>query len=53
MQLRLGFPEQVVQAALSWEDITETTRAEIVEKLARLIVKAVAPSERKEEATHD
>lgn len=53
MQLRLGFPEQVVQEALSWEDITETTRAEIVEKLAGLIVKAVAPSRRIEEESHD
>lgn len=53
MQLRLGFPEQTVQEALSWEDIAETTRVEIVERLAGLIVKAAAPREQKQEGSHD
>lgn len=53
MQLRLGFAEQAAQEGLSWEDIAETTRAEIVERLAGLIVKAVAPRERKEEGSDD
>lgn len=53
MQLKLIFKEQPDAPAIHWEALDETQRAEVVEKLARLIAKAAFPDAQEEETEDD
>jgi len=52
MQLKLPFPELETRPEHRWDDLEENQRRQVVEKLARLLEKAVTES-KQENASDD